>query len=196
MKLLVISDAVSPVVYGQLEEAAFAGIDLVISCGDLPLDYLEYIVSMLNVPCFFVPGNHDERYVESPPPGWNSLDGRILSHAGIRLLGMGGSLRCKPDAGPFYYSEQQMRLRLLKLLPHLWLHRKIDILVTHAPPYQLGDLEGPHQGFRVFRKLLERHQPRYHLHGHVHLNYSRNPRVMDFGGTRIINAYQHYLFDY
>ena len=60
MKLLAISDQISPVIYGHLEDASFRQIDLVISCGDLPLDYLEYIVSMLNVPCYFVPGNHDE----------------------------------------------------------------------------------------------------------------------------------------
>ena len=196
MKLLVISDAVSPFIYGQLEDSSIGDVDLVISCGDLPLDYLEYIVSMLNVPCYFVPGNHDERYVDNPPPGWHSLDGRIVNHGGIRLLGFGGSLSYKPDAGPFYYSERQMMFRLLKLQPQLWYHKKIDILVTHAPPYQLGDLEGPHQGFKVFRKILEQHEPRYHLHGHVHLNYSQNPRVMNFGRTSIINVYQHHVFDY
>ena len=41
MKLLAISDQISPVIYGQLEEVSFWGIDMVISCGDLPLDYLE-----------------------------------------------------------------------------------------------------------------------------------------------------------
>ena len=196
MKLLAISDAISPVIYGQLEESSRSEIDLVISCGDLPLDYLEYIVSTLNVPCYFVPGNHDERYLDNPPPGWISLDGRVINHDGIRLMGLGGSISYKPDAGPYYYSERQMQLRLLRLQPHLWLHKKIDILVTHSPPYQLGDLEGPHQGFRVFRKFLEQYEPRFHLHGHVHLNYSQNPRVMQFGRTSIINAFQHHVLDY
>lgn len=195
MKLMVVSDAVSPLVYGQLESPFFSGVELVISCGDLPLDYLEYIISMLNVPCYFVPGNHDDPYVENPPPGWNALDGRIVNHDGVRLMGFGGSLSYKPDAGPYYYSEKQMRLRFLKLLPQLWLHKKIDILVTHAPPYKLGDLEGPHQGFKVFRKIIEQYEPRYHLHGHVHLNYSQNPRILNFGRTTIINGYQHHLVD-
>ena len=196
MKILAVSDAISPVVYGHLEESSFSEIDLVISCGDLPLDYLEYIVSMLNVPCYFVPGNHDQRYLDNPPPGWTSLDGRIVNHDGIRLMGLGGSISYKPDLEPYYYSERQMQLRLLRLQPHLWLHKKIDILVTHAPPYQLGDLEGPHRGFRVFRKFLERHKPRFHLHGHVHLNYSQNPRVRRFGRTSIINAFQHHVLDF
>ncbi len=196
MKLLLISDAVSPAVYGQLEKDSFGGIDLVVSCGDLPLDYLEYIVSTLNLPCFFVPGNHDERYLDNPPPGWTSLDGRIINHDGIRLMGLGGSMSYKPDAGPYYYSERQMQLRLLRLQPQLWLYKKIDILVTHAPPYELGDLEGPHRGFKVFRKILQQYEPRYHLHGHVHLSYSRNPRIMHFGKTSIINAFEHHVLDY
>ncbi len=195
MKLLVVSDAISPLVYGKLDSASFSGVELVISCGDLPLNYLEYIISMLNVSCYFVPGNHDETYLENPPPGWNSLDGRIVNHNGIRLMGLGGSISYKPDSGPYYYSEKQMQLRLIRLLPQLWLHKKIDILVTHAPPFQLGDLVGPHQGFKVFRKILKQYQPRYHLHGHVHLNYSQNPRILHCGRTSIINAFEHHLFD-
>jgi len=90
----------------------------------------------------------------------------------------------------------QMKMRFLKLQPQLWLNRKLDILVTHAPAFELGDLEGPHQGFKVFRRIIEQHVPRYHLHGHVHLNYSSNPRIMNFGGTCIINGYHHHIFEY
>ena len=196
MNLMVISDTVSPHLYGQLENSDFSPIDAVISCGDLPLDYLEYIVSTLNVPCFFVPGNHDDTYVNNPPPGWIPLDGRIITYNGISLMGFGGSIKYRPNAGSYYYSEFEMKMRLLKLRPKLWFHKKLDILVTHAPSYQLGDLEGPHQGFKVFKKIIEHYKPRYHLHGHVHLNYSQNPRIMNFGKTMIINGYQHHLFEY
>ena len=33
--------------------------DVVVSCGDLPFDYLEYVVSRLNVPVVYVPRTHD-----------------------------------------------------------------------------------------------------------------------------------------
>lgn len=104
-------------------------------------------------------------------------------------------MRYKP--GPFQYTEREMKFRLLKLLPSLWLHKnRIDILVTHAPAYKLGDLEGPHRGFKVFRNIIEKYKPKYHLHGHVHLNYAQHPRKITHDKTSIINGFDHYMFEY
>jgi len=123
------------------------------------------------------------------------LDERIVVHDGIKILGLGGSMRYKP--GPHQYSELEMNIKFMKLKPLLWLHKnKFDILVTHAPAYQLGDLEGPHRGFKVFRRIIETYKPRYHLHGHVHLNYSQNERTIEYGQTQIINGYEHHRFEY
>lgn len=195
MKILLISDAVSPALYDHFDDRTCADISMVISCGDLPLDYLEFIISMLNVPCYCVPGNHDEQFVGMPPPGWKILDDRIVVHDSIKILGLGGSMRYKP--GPYQYSELGMKLRFLKLVPKLWLHKnKIDILVTHAPAYKLGDLEGPHRGFKVFRSIIENYKPKYHLHGHVHLNYCQNVRTIKHDQTEIINGYEYYKFEY
>lgn len=68
MKILTISDVESLILYERFESAAYADVDLVISCGDLPLGYLEYIVTMFNVPCYYVTGNHDKRFLEKMPP--------------------------------------------------------------------------------------------------------------------------------
>ena len=46
--------------------------DLVIGCGDLPFDYLEYLVSRLDVPLLYVPGNHDASLVP-PDMTWMPL---------------------------------------------------------------------------------------------------------------------------
>ena len=40
----------------------YADIDMVISAGDLRAKYLEFIVTVLNVPLLYVRGNHDEMY--------------------------------------------------------------------------------------------------------------------------------------
>src|SRR5262249_61851983 len=32
---------------------------LIVACGDLPFDYLGYLMNALDVPLVFVPGNHD-----------------------------------------------------------------------------------------------------------------------------------------
>ena len=195
MKILAISDVESKVLYEGYDRSCRKDVDIVISCGDLSLEYLEFIVTMINVPCFYVPGNHDERFVEREPPGWIPLDGRVVRHKGINILGLGGSMKYRP--GPYQYTEVEMRLRFLKVLPKLWLNRnQIDILVTHAPAYDLGDLEGPHRGFKLFRRIIEKYKPKYHLHGHVHLNYAQHARTQKYKQTSIINGYDFYSFRY
>ena len=84
MKLLAVSDLVVEGIYSSRIRERFGDVDMVLSCGDLPYSYLEYIVSMLNVPCFFVHGNHDH-------PEYMS-DGRVLTRPGGR-----GAVR---DLGP------------------------------------------------------------------------------------------------
>lgn len=59
MKVLAVSDHVVDAVYSGCANGRFDDVDLAISCGDLSYSYLEYIVTLLNVPCFYVHGNHD-----------------------------------------------------------------------------------------------------------------------------------------
>lgn len=56
-RILAIADQVEEALYGPALKRLEP--DLVISCGDLPFEYLEYIVTILSVPLLFVPGNHD-----------------------------------------------------------------------------------------------------------------------------------------
>ena len=178
-----------------------------LSCGDLPFDYLEYLVTRLNVPLLYVPGNHDpdlrppdttwtptRAAVELPPPGPEgciNLDGRVAVERGLRIAGFGGSLRYKP--GPNQYSQGQMNRRALKLDIRLRLNRvragrKLDVLVTHAPPYGLADAEdSAHAGFVAFVSLIRRFRPLLALHGHVH-PYGRVLPERRLGPTRVVNA--------
>ena len=73
----------------------------------------------------------------------------------------------------------------------------MDVVVTHAAPAGLGDdTDTAHWGFESFRKLLDQYHPAYLVHGHVHMNYGHNvPRVIDYNGTKIINAYERYVFE-
>jgi uncharacterized protein len=196
LKILLIADKVSSALYDHFKPDKFQGVNMVISCGDLPAYYLEFIITMLNVPCYYVPGNHDTAFVNKPPPGWDLLDGVLVNHKGISIMGLGGSMKYKQ--GPYQYTEMDMKGRLLRMKPKLWRKKnKIDILVTHAPAMGLGDLEDiPHRGFETFRKIMDHYKPKYFLHGHVHLNYSRNPRQITYGETEIINGYEYHIFDY
>jgi len=73
----------------------------------------------------------------------------------------------------------------------------IDILLTHAPASGLNDgTDKAHKGFQVFNDLMDLYQPKWFIHGHMHLNYGANlPRVCTRGGTTVINATERYEFE-
>ena len=64
IRVLAVSDEIAPAV--NRFEVRELEPDLIVSCGDLPFDYLEYLVSTLNVPMVFVPGNHDPDLTPDP----------------------------------------------------------------------------------------------------------------------------------
>ena len=74
--------------------------------------------------------------------------------------------------------------------------RACDILLTHAPPRGINDQEdASHRGFPSFLSFLDRYQPRYLLHGHIHL-YNRNaPYQQHYGNTEVINAYPYRVIE-
>ncbi len=196
MKILAISDEESKYLWEHYDKSKLKDIDLIISCGDLDPAYLSFLVTLSSAPVLYVHGNHDDRYQVSPPEGCICIEDRIYVYKGVRILGLGGSMRYR--AGKFQYTEWQMRQRAARLKFQLFKRRGFDILVTHAPAYQLNDgRDLPHQGFRVFRELLEKYQPKYFLHGHVHLSYGRNHKRYDkFGDTHVINAFERCVFEF
>ncbi len=196
MRILAIADEESPYLWDFFEKEKLDGIDLIISCGDLDPRYLSFLATFTAAPVLYVHGNHDENYKETPPDGCICIDDRLYIFEGIRILGLGGSMRYRP--GSYQYTEQQMRRRVRRLTLPLLIHRGFDILVTHAPAYQLNDgRDLPHRGFRVFNRLMERYHPRFFLHGHVHLSYGRtHKRVDHYQNTHVINAYERVVFDY
>jgi hypothetical protein len=194
--------------------------DLVVGCGDLPFDYLEYIVTMLNVPLLFVPGNHDpdlsepahnphlppimptpiaDVFAEPPgPSGCTSVDCRVVDAAGLRVAGLGGSIRYSPGANQ--YTQGEMRRRALRLewritRRKLVDRRGIDLLVTHSPPAGVSDGTDPaHRGFEAFHRLMARLRPRMLLHGHVH-PYGQASPDQTVGRTRVVNAVAYRLLE-
>ena len=203
MRILAIADEVDEALY--TDKLARFRPDLVVSCGDLPFDYLEYVVSRLDVPLVFVPGNHDPEVrsadptwaplrAESPQPGpqgCENADGRVVVAAGLRIAGLGGSMRYKP--GPNQYTDAEMRWRALSLEMRIRLNparsaRKLDLLLTHAPPLGWGAADDlAHRGFAAFVRLVKDLTPRLLVHGHVH-PYGRAQAERRLAGTRIINA--------
>ena len=198
MKILVVSDIESKFIWDHFDPERFRDIELIISCGDLDAKYLSFLVTMINCPLIYVPGNHDKRYAQNPPEGCICLDDRVLSWRGLRIMGLGG---CKSPRKVLYeYSDEMMWKRVRKLEPEIRRFRGLDILVSHAPALGLGD--GPdkfHEGFEAFRYVLDTYQPKIHFYGHRHMT-SENPMdrraIYPYGPTTMINAYGYKIVDY
>ena len=196
MKILVMADTESAALWDYYKPGMLKGYDLVISCGDLHPHYLSFIETFANVPLLYVHGNHDEKYKTTPPDGCFCIEDQVYVHDGIRILGLGGSMRYRP--GDHQYTEKEMEKRIRKLRFRLKRTGGFDILVTHAPAAGFHDGEDLcHTGFAAFRGLLAQYQPQYFLHGHMHMNYgAKTPRVSMLGETVVINAYRTFDFEY
>lgn len=197
LNILVLADEKSRALYDFYNKELLKDIDLIISCGDLDPEYLDFFVSLCNVPLLYVRGNHDSKYETMPPRGCICIEDDIYVYRGVRILGLGGSMEYTPHAKN-QYSEKRMRWRVRKLALKLWRHKGFDILVAHAPAYHVNDLEDlPHRGFEVFRTLMEKYEPKFFFHGHVHAEYSSAfKRVDTFGKTTVVNAYRHHIVEY
>ena len=195
MRIMVIADHESELLWDYFDRSYLEGIDLIISCGDLKPQYLSFLATFTHAPVLYVHGNHDDRYEKVPPDGCISIEDTIYVHDGVRILGLGGSVRYKP--GINQYTQREMRRRVKKLWWKLWRHKGFDILVAHAPAYKVNDGEDlPHRGFDAFRDLMDKYKPAYFIHGHVHMNYGRKfPRLSSYNETQVINAYEKYIFD-
>lgn len=196
MKILAVSDMESPYFWDFYEREKLADIDLILSAGDLQPEYLSFLVTMSHAPVLYVHGNHDTQYLYKPPEGCICIDDSIYVHEGIRILGLGGSINY--NGGIYQYSEKEMKRRVNKQFFSLLRHKGIDILLTHAPARHINDGEDlPHKGFSAFCHLLDRYQPRYFIHGHVHKNYGGTFHRFDtYRETSIINAYEYCIFEY
>ncbi len=187
MRILAVSDVESKRYYEYYKKGSLDDFDLILSCGDLHPEYLEFLVTMAHCPLLYVHGNHDDRYGREPD-GCICVDDRLYVYNGLRIVGLGGS--CRYRDGKYMYTEHEMKRRIFRLGYRLRRSGGFDILLTHAPVRGLGDLEDlPHRGFNCFRRLLDRWQPRYFIHGHVHRNYGREiPQKSRYGDTVVINA--------
>lgn len=201
MRVLAISDVIVQALYSPAVCDIARDAEFVVSCGDLPSAYLEYIVSMTDKPLFYVMGNHGSRGGEkATPEGCINLDGRTVNYKGLLLGGLEGSMRYN-DAPKYQYTESAMRLKVLGLERQMWLNRLrygrfLDVLVTHSPPFGIHDgSDLTHQGFKSFLGLIDHYHPDYLLHGHTHLYDNRAIRQSVRGHTLIINTYGYKFID-
>jgi hypothetical protein len=169
------------------------GADLIVGCGDVSFepDISGYRPTHrgLVVKAGFV--------TSAPwPDGTVNADGRVVDAGGLRIAGLGGSIRYRP--GPNQYTEGQQRRRARRLaMRSRWQvrHRApVDLLLAHAAPRGLGDGDdGPHRGFDALARLARSLRPQLLLHGHV----APAPGATDhwIGPTRVVNVFGYRVLD-
>jgi Icc-related predicted phosphoesterase len=211
IKILAVTDQVVDSLHSPNVKQRFGDVDFVISCGDLPYGYLDYLATVLSKPLYFVHGNHDKDYEYTEegkrhlaPEGAISLDMQSVTTAnGLILAGLEGSIRYDKAAG-HQYTQEQMDRRATQLAARLLANRLqhgryLDIFVAHSPPWGVGDGPDPaHVGFRSFITLIERFKPHLMLHGHQHRYYGPYgvPPSTQVGATRVINVYPYQLIEW
>ncbi len=183
----------------------FRDVEMILSCGDLPYEYLEFLVTLMNIPLLYVPGNHDPAYNENNKDtiaqGGENIDLKVKSIKGVNIAGVGGSIRYRPGV-PNQYSQSQMYSRMTGFIPKLLWHlprhgNVLDILVAHSPPRGIhDDDDAAHIGFSAFTDFIKTFKPRYFLHGHTAV-YKSNivSPVTKVGNTSVINVYPYRIIE-
>ncbi len=205
MKILAVSDEVVNRLYTLSANHHFDDVDFLIGCGDLPYEYLEYLLTVAHLPLYYVPGNHDPKYqksvTDSRAEGGINLDLKTARVGNLLIAGVGGSIRYRPD-GVNQYTQAQIHARILKLIPALLLNkirygRALDILITHSPPFGIHDDDSQaHQGLKALNLLIRLAKPRYHFHGHTHF-YRQNleTATTQYGETKIMNIHPYKIIE-
>ncbi|MCB9148379.1 MAG: metallophosphoesterase family protein [Caldilineaceae bacterium] len=207
MRVLVVSDKVEPILYSGAVQERVGAVDMVLSCGDLPFYYIEYLVSMLNRPTYYVFGNHTSEVEyhgqwegKSAPHGAENLHMRSVQEGGLLLAGLEGSIRYN-NAPRFQYTNSQMFANITRLAPRLLYNklrygRWLDVLVAHSPPRGIHDEEDrAHQGFESFLTFMRWFKPRYLLHGHIHIYRQDTVTQTSYHETEVINVYPYRILE-
>lgn len=167
MKALVLAD-----VHGVNVPLPWGSCDIIISCGDLPLELIDEL-TRAGVPFFGVVGNHD--YYDLPPK--HNLHRSVKEYGGLRFGGFEGSCRYKP-VGHHLYDDFHVAVAMAEFPP-------VDVFVAHSAPAGIHDEpDDVHCGFAGFNTYIREKRPRLFLHGHVHRNVES-----ELDGTRILSVF-------
>lgn len=211
MRVLAVSDKVEPILYSSGIADRVGEVDCILSCGDLPYYYIEYLMTMLGKPTYYVYGNHgrEVQYSSGRGDDWNQATGpmgainmhlRTRREGSLLLAGLDGSVRYNEGQGA-QHTQSQMWANLYKLTPALLRNRArhgryLDVLMTHAPPWGIHDKDDlPHQGFTSYLSFMRWFKPRYLLHGHIHLYRHDEVTRTRYLQTEVINVYPFRLLE-
>lgn len=188
LKILTVSDFKEKELTRQVEDKTLEPVDLIISCGDLDPEYLSFLRDRLDVPLYYVKGNHDIRYTRENPVGCQNIHERVVSVGSLNILGFEGSIWY--NGGPNQYTDAMMKKMIFWMWFSIWRKGPIHMVVTHAPPRHIHDREDRcHMGFESFNSLIKKQAPDYFVHGHIHQEFETpGDRITIVDTTQVINT--------
>ncbi|MCP3943053.1 MAG: Icc-like protein [Desulfobacteraceae bacterium] len=188
LKILSVSDYIDKELTRKVEDKTLTPVDLIISCGDLAPEYLSFLRDRLDVPLYYVKGNHDIRYTSTNPVGCKNIHGRVVSFGPLNILGLEGSIWY--NGGANQYTDAMMGKIIFWMWFSIWQKGPIHFVVTHAPPRHINDREDRcHMGFESFNSLIKKQRPDYFVHGHIHQEFeTQEDRIIQFHKTRVVNT--------
>jgi len=194
LKILCVSDFIDKELTRKIETRAIEPLDLIISCGDLAPEYLSFLRDRIDAPLYYVKGNHDIRYTSSNPMGCNNIHNRVVSFGSLNILGLEGSLWY--NGGANQYTDEEMKKIIFWNKFSIWRKKGIHMVVTHAPPRHIHDREDRcHMGFESFIPLIQKQNPDYFIHGHIHQDFKAfKDRATQFNQTKVINTCGYTIF--
>jgi hypothetical protein len=168
MRLLALADQAPPADPAEL--VARNRPDAVVTLGDLGPDVIAAL-GILDLPVLGVHGNHDAEHALTEY-GINDVHMSRTELGGWTFAGFEGCVRYRD--GPHQYTQKEAA-RLTRRLP------SADVLLCHCPPAGINDEpdDPAHAGFAGLRKWVERHSPRYVLHGHTTPDPRRRTRRLE-----------------
>lgn len=148
--------------------------DIAVCCGDMTFfgheleKVLNFLSKSMNIPIFFIHGNHDDEKesirLSKKCKNLIPIHLRLAKVSeNLYIFGFGG--------GGFSYTEPILEKAIKKVKEKLPKKARL-ILVTHAPPYNTEldflDEERGHHGCNSGRKFIQKLKPVLALSGHFH----------------------------
>ena len=158
--------------------------DVCLLLGDLSMQDIAIIKEqVIGIPIYGVLGNHDgfELYDRC---GIENIHGKVIEVNGVRIAGMGGSLRYKDSPMPLYTDEESVEIAEGM--------EAADILISHdSPKYLHSDQDFAHSGLQGITRYCEKYNVPLNIHGHHH-----DPKKCVLAnGTRSICCYKVQIID-
>lgn len=183
MRMIVISDTHSCLDKDEFAKfvAEHENFDVCLLLGDHSVGDVDIILQYIDKEKLYaLLGNHDNNYIGKF--NLKNLNGTVINVNGVKILGIQGSYKYKPDDFPSFTQKESIEFLNNK--------EKVDILVSHDAPYGLSERNDvAHQGLFGILYYLFKNKVPYCIHGHLHTPYSKEM----INGTKV-NCY--YMFNY